>query len=171
MIENRILEQYLELAMWKTNIEQGANTCGKYPRCLFCLKREEYPCAKAYFRCLHAGRIAVVPEGGFPEPPAREFFGDAIFENRPKASAIEGAQTYYTMSAPYAQEIANMIYAETHSDGGANEPLALSGSTAATRKETMSKRRIPTERVLNVRSGFAGERTLLATLRRKRKAE
>ncbi len=47
MIENRILEQYLELAMWKTNIEQGANTCGKYPRCLFCLKREEYPCAKA----------------------------------------------------------------------------------------------------------------------------
>ncbi|MDE6274324.1 MAG: hypothetical protein K2L87_04680 [Clostridiales bacterium] len=175
MIELRLLQQYLELAMWKTNAESGRDSCGKYPRCAYCNKHQEFACAKAFLACMRAGRDGIVPAGGYPEPPAKEFFGDALIEKRPNTSVTEGVQTVYSMNSLYAQQITSMRFWEAYSEvTGADTKtprqitsgVAESAPTPAKPQETAA-RRSTGGRVLNVRSGFEGDRTPIATLKRK----
>ena len=47
-LTNAELQEKLDMRKWIDSEEKGADTCGEYDYCAFCVKTEVTPCAKAY---------------------------------------------------------------------------------------------------------------------------
>ena len=70
------LERYLKIQKLQEGARRGVDMCGRYARCSYCDRFEQYPCAKAhniYMRALELG--AAQNSELCPEPPVEEVFG------------------------------------------------------------------------------------------------
>lgn len=65
------LQQFLDVEKWKASEAHGCDMCGRYARCRYCVRTEQYPCAAAHDRLIAATTGPVpdhVPEWLLPEP-------------------------------------------------------------------------------------------------------
>lgn len=65
------LQQFLDVEKWKASEAHGCDMCGRYARCRYCVRTEQYPCAAAHDRLIAATSGPVpdhVPEWLLPEP-------------------------------------------------------------------------------------------------------
>ena len=68
----KALQEYLDVAKWKDSEKFHADMCGRYARCRYCTRTEEYPCARAHNRLAEMQASPVpdrIPEWLLPEPP------------------------------------------------------------------------------------------------------
>ncbi len=77
----RALQEYLDVVKWKDSEKIRADMCGRYARCRYCTRTEDYPCARAHNRLAEMQASPVpdrIPEWLLPEPPVKEKFGAEI---------------------------------------------------------------------------------------------
>ena len=77
----RALQEYLDVVKWKDSEKIRADMCGRYARCRYCMRTEDYPCARAHNRLAEMQASPVpdrIPEWLLPEPPVKEKFGAEI---------------------------------------------------------------------------------------------
>ncbi len=75
------LQEYLDVVKWKESEKINADMCGRYTRCRYCTRTEDYPCARAHNRLVEMQASPVpdcIPEWLLPEPPVKEEFGAEI---------------------------------------------------------------------------------------------
>ncbi len=75
------LQEYLDVVKWKNSEKIRADMCGRYARCRYCNRTEDYPCARAHNRLVEMQSSPVpdhIPEWLLPEPPVKEQFGEEL---------------------------------------------------------------------------------------------
>ena len=74
----RQLQEYLDAVKWEDSVARSCDMCGRYARCRYCVRTEEYPCAMAHNRLVAATNAPVpdhVPDWLLPEPDVEAKFG------------------------------------------------------------------------------------------------
>lgn len=75
------LQEFLDAEKWKDSEAHACDMCGRYARCRYCMRTQEYPCAMAHNRMVEATRAPVpdsIPDWLLPEPDVYAQFGDEI---------------------------------------------------------------------------------------------
>lgn len=89
------LQKFLDEEKWKDSVERSCDMCGRYARCRYCVRTQEYPCAAAHNRLIEATTAPVpdyVPEWLLPEPDVFAKFGTLTADDA-KTEAPEQEQT------------------------------------------------------------------------------
>ena len=55
------LQEFLDAEKWKDSEAHACDMCGRYARCRYCMRTQEYPCAMAHNRMVEA-TSAPVPD-------------------------------------------------------------------------------------------------------------
>ena len=66
------LQEYLDVVKWKDSEKIRADMCGRYARCRYCNRTEDFPCARAHNRLIEVQSSPVpdhIPDWLLPEPP------------------------------------------------------------------------------------------------------
>lgn len=74
----RQLQEYLDAVKWEDSVARSCDMCGRYARCRYCVRTEEYPCAMAHNRLVAATNAPVpdhVPDWLLSEPDVEAKFG------------------------------------------------------------------------------------------------
>lgn len=69
------LQEYLDVVKWKDSEKIHADMCGRYARCRYCTRTEDFPCARAHNRLAEMMASPVqdrIPEWLLPEPEIDE---------------------------------------------------------------------------------------------------
>lgn len=67
----RELQEFLDAEKWKDSEKRACDMCGRYVRCRYCVRTEEYPCAMAHIRLEEMQKAPVpdrIPDWLLPEP-------------------------------------------------------------------------------------------------------
>ena len=84
------LQEYLDVVKWKDSEKIRADMCGRYARCRYCNRTEDFPCARAHNRLIEVQSSPVpdhIPDWLLPEPPVKEQFGEEVAsEDAPDAA-------------------------------------------------------------------------------------
>ncbi len=112
------LQQYLDREKWHESEARGYDMCGRYARCRYCNRYEDYPCAMAHNRLIEVRDSSVpepIPEWLLPEPPVKEVFGvemaekEGKIQEKPVAKQVKKppvVQEAKTVPAPVLEEVA-----------------------------------------------------------------
>lgn len=71
----QVLQEYLDVVKWKDSEKIHADMCGRYARCRYCTRTEDFPCARAHNRLAEMMASPVqdrIPEWLLPEPEIDE---------------------------------------------------------------------------------------------------
>ncbi len=117
------LQKFLDVVKWKDSERNACDMCGRYARCRYCVRTEDYPCAMAHERLVRATSAPVpdhIPAWLIPEPDIPAQFDDAE-EDAPSAQTEElGAEAQSAPQAAIAEESA--VPEERLPDEGAAAP-------------------------------------------------
>lgn len=78
------LQKFLDEEKWKDSVARSCDMCGRYARCRYCVRTQEFPCAAAHNRLIEATSAPVpdhVPEWLLPEPDVLAKFGALVAED------------------------------------------------------------------------------------------
>ena len=175
----RALQEYLDVVKWKDSEKIRADMCGRYARCRYCTRTEDYPCARAHNRLAEMQASPVpdrIPEWLLPEPPVKEKFGAEIAsEEEPRELPAKSAGKATTESRA-AKPVSDGAETQTSADEApapAEElPAAQPETTEAVRETAQPEEpRLPERpRPHVIMRGVKGE-TRVCVLRRKPAAD
>ena len=97
----RQLQEFLDEEKWKDSEAHACDMCGRYARCRYCVRTEEFPCAAAHRRLaevLASPTPERIPEWLLPEPDVAAKFGTE--EIAPEAPARRKARPAQPAAAP-----------------------------------------------------------------------
>ena len=90
------LQEFLDAEKWKDSEKRACDMCGRYVRCRYCVRTEEYPCAMAHNRLVEAQKAPVpdrIPDWLLPEPDILAEFGAETAEEARPAPSAPGAMS------------------------------------------------------------------------------
>ena len=133
------LQEFLDDKKWKDSEAHACDMCGRYARCRYCVRTEEYPCAMAHDRFVAATSAPVpdrVPDWLLPEPDIPE----------PGTPAAEEPAAQETAAAPSqpALQPASQPAAEAQADGQRPRPHVIVRGKKGEVRLCALQRRIPT---------------------------
>ena len=97
----RQLQEFLDEEKWKDSEAHACDMCGRYARCRYCVRTEEFPCASAHRRLVEVLASPTperIPEWLLPEPDVAAKFGTE--EISPEAPARRKARPAPPASLP-----------------------------------------------------------------------
>ncbi len=147
------LQEFLDDKKWKDSEAHACDMCGRYARCRYCVRTEEYPCAMAHDRFVAATSAPVpdrvpdwlLPEPDIPEPgtPAAEEPAAQETAAAPSQPALQPASQPVPVPQPAAQP-ASQSAAEAQADGQRPRPHVIVRGKKGEVRLCALQRRIPT---------------------------
>ncbi len=107
---NKQLQQFLDEEKWKDSEAHACDMCGRYARCRYCVRTEQYPCAMAHGRLLEAMNAPVpdpVPDWLLPEPDVAAKFGTPVADEADEGAEADEASA--PQPAPVQEERPHVI--------------------------------------------------------------
>ena len=94
----RELQEFLDAEKWKDSEIHACDMCGRYARCRYCVRTEQYPCAMAHNRLMTAIHAPVpdrIPDWLLPEPEILSETTQSVAENTPVQKSEAGKDERY----------------------------------------------------------------------------
>ena len=110
------LQEYLDVVKWKDSEKIRADMCGRYARCRYCNRTEDFPCARAHNRLIEVQSSPVpdhIPDWLLPEPPVKEQFGEELASEDAPDAAPPSEERETAPENPQKTDQAEQIASET----------------------------------------------------------
>lgn len=142
------LQEYLDVVKWKDSEKIRADMCGRYARCRYCNRTEDFPCARAHNRLIEVQSSPVpdhIPDWLLPEPPVKEQFGEELASEDASDAAPPSEERETAPENPQKTDQAEQIASETEKAEPDDVPPSAQETLPAETESAGSRVSVPSD--------------------------